>query len=75
MFALPSATTRPEVTGFEVVNLQFAEGPQSIFDEEGDALLAFTKDDYMRFTELGVHVHHDPTGTVHGGSPAYETHV
>nr|WP_321455999.1 flagellar basal-body MS-ring/collar protein FliF [uncultured Cohaesibacter sp.] len=38
----------------EVINLQFAEGPQTIFDEEGNELFAFTKDDYMRFTELGV---------------------
>ncbi|WP_316860510.1 flagellar basal-body MS-ring/collar protein FliF [uncultured Cohaesibacter sp.] len=38
----------------EVINLQFAEGPQTIFDDEGDALFAFTKDDYLRFTELGV---------------------
>ncbi len=38
----------------EVINLQFAEGPQTVFDDEGDELFAFTKDDYMRFTELGV---------------------
>ncbi|WP_319413014.1 flagellar basal-body MS-ring/collar protein FliF [uncultured Cohaesibacter sp.] len=38
----------------EVINLQFAEGPQTIFDDTGDELFAFTKDDYMRFTELGV---------------------
>lgn len=38
----------------EVINLQFAEGPQSIFDESGDELFAFTKDDYIRFAELGI---------------------
>nr|WP_319486180.1 flagellar basal-body MS-ring/collar protein FliF [uncultured Cohaesibacter sp.] len=38
----------------EVINLQFAESPQTVFDETGDELFAFTKDDYMRFTELGV---------------------
>ena len=38
----------------EVVNLQFAEGPQSVFDDSGDALFAFTKEDYIRFAELGI---------------------
>ncbi|MCV6576137.1 MAG: flagellar basal-body MS-ring/collar protein FliF [Cohaesibacter sp.] len=38
----------------EVINLQFAEGPQSPFDESGDELFAFTKDDYIRFAELGI---------------------
>lgn len=38
----------------EVVNMQFAEGPETVFDNEGDALFAFTKDDYIRFAELGI---------------------
>ena len=38
----------------EVINMQFAEGPQAIFDEEGNELFAFTKDDYIRFAELGI---------------------
>jgi flagellar M-ring protein FliF len=38
----------------EVINMQFAEGPQTIFDESGDELFAFTKDDYIRFAELGI---------------------
>jgi flagellar M-ring protein FliF len=38
----------------EVVNLQFAEGPQTLFDDSGDELFAFTKDDYIRFAELGI---------------------
>ena len=38
----------------EVINMQFAEGPETIFDDTGDELLAFTKDDYIRFAELGI---------------------
>lgn len=38
----------------EVVNMQFAEGPDAVFDESGDELFAFTKDDYIRFAELGI---------------------
>ncbi len=38
----------------EVINMQFAEGPQTIFDDSGDELFAFTKDDYIRFAELGI---------------------
>ncbi|SNY91115.1 flagellar M-ring protein FliF [Cohaesibacter sp. ES.047] len=38
----------------EVINLQFAEGPEPIFDDEGSELFAFTKDDYVRFAELGI---------------------
>ena len=38
----------------EVVNMQFAEGPQSIFDDAGDELFAFTKDDYIRIAELAT---------------------
>ncbi|WP_319530042.1 flagellar basal-body MS-ring/collar protein FliF [uncultured Cohaesibacter sp.] len=38
----------------EVINLQFAEGPETIFDDSGMELLAFTKDDYVRFAELGI---------------------
>ena len=38
----------------EVVNMQFAEGPDSVFDDSGDELFAFTKDDYIRVAELGI---------------------
>jgi len=38
----------------EVINMQFADGPQTIFDDSGDELFAFTKDDYIRFAELGI---------------------
>ena len=38
----------------EVINMQFAEGPNAIFDESGNDLLAFTKDDYIRMAELGI---------------------
>lgn len=38
----------------EVVNLQFAEGPQVATDFAEPGLLDFSKDDLMRFAELGV---------------------
>ena len=38
----------------EVINLQFAEGPETIFDDAGDELFAFTKDDYIRMAELAI---------------------
>ncbi|PLW75612.1 flagellar basal-body MS-ring/collar protein FliF [Cohaesibacter celericrescens] len=38
----------------EVINLQFAEGPESVFDDAGEELFAFTKDDYIRIAELAI---------------------
>ena len=38
----------------EVVNLQFALPPQDDLLAEGDGLFEFTRDDIMRFAELGV---------------------
>ena len=38
----------------EVVNLQFAEGPEPIFDDAGNELFALTKDDYLRISELAI---------------------
>ncbi|TLP48165.1 flagellar M-ring protein FliF [Cohaesibacter sp. CAU 1516] len=38
----------------EVINMQFAEGPEQVFDDSGDELFAFTKDDYIRMVELGT---------------------
>lgn len=38
----------------EVINMQFAEGPEKIFDDAGDELFAFTKDDYIRIAELAT---------------------
>ncbi|MBN9673688.1 flagellar basal-body MS-ring/collar protein FliF [Roseibium aggregatum] len=38
----------------EVVNLQFAMPPQDDLLSEGDGLFEFTKDDIIRFAELGV---------------------
>ncbi|MEP2705195.1 MAG: flagellar basal-body MS-ring/collar protein FliF [Roseibium sp.] len=38
----------------EVVNLQFAQPPQNDLLAEGDGLFDFTRDDILRFAELGV---------------------
>ena len=38
----------------EVINLQFAEGPESIFPDEEEPLFVLTKDDYIRMAELGI---------------------
>ncbi|MEP1932593.1 MAG: flagellar basal-body MS-ring/collar protein FliF [Roseibium sp.] len=38
----------------EVVNLQFAQPPQNDLMAEGDGLFDFTRDDILRFAELGV---------------------
>lgn len=38
----------------EVINMQFAEGPETIFDDTKDELFVFTKDDYIRMAELGI---------------------
>ncbi|WP_153769985.1 flagellar basal-body MS-ring/collar protein FliF [Labrenzia sp. CE80] len=44
--------TRGDVV--EVVNLQFAMAPQGDLTAEGDGLFEFTRQDIMRFAELGV---------------------
>ncbi len=38
----------------EVINMQFAEGPDQVFEDQGNELFAFTKDDYIRMVELGT---------------------